>query len=359
MTHPVDYFFHSHPQSGQSAHTQESGDAGLSSNMEHSFTDYYNESSGPVADKGSFVMPIPKIEPDSFHYSVMVKKIWSQPSVLKHALYPKTRPVSAEEAFIKLPSQAVFQKPNFPPQDWSESSSEEKSDKVLKADILEKEPDAEVAGEERCTKMDTWGNPAKPKGPPVGPGSRRNGNQRRRRAAGRHWKLYLLCWVAFTCVPVSGGFPAKCFTCMDKDRCPKLLTIYETDQNNILFKRGLNNSLPECSVISPPGPMSCVVCQDQSNITIYCSEDVGKIDVEDIKGQIVDISPCCTKSGEAASPSPSPVNATDYMKQGDQKQIPDRARNGLIVGGVLFLIVVVALVIYIGCHRKQRTESRQ
>ncbi|KAL7392730.1 hypothetical protein ABVT39_000843 [Epinephelus coioides] len=293
--------------------------------MEHSFTDYYNESSGPVADKGSFVMPIPKIEPDSFYYSVMVKKIWSQPSVLEHALYPKTRPVSAEEGFIKLPSQAVFQNPNFPPQDWSESSSEEKSDKVLKADILEKQPDADVTGEEGCAKMDTWGNPAKkPKGPPMGPGSRRNGNQRRRRAAGRHWKLYLLWWVALTCVPVSGGFPAKCFTCMDKDRCPKLLTIYETDQNNILFKRGLNDSLPQCSVISPPGPMSCVVCQDQSNITIYCSEDVRKIDVEDTKGQIVDISPCC-----------------------DQKQIPDRARNGLIVGGVLFLIVVVALVIYI------------
>ncbi|XP_042345782.1 uncharacterized protein LOC121945595 isoform X2 [Plectropomus leopardus] len=300
MTQPTDNSFQPQPQSGQGLHTQESGDAGLSSNMKHRFSDNYYENTLPVTAKGCFVTPIPKGELNIIYRPAMGGKIWSRPLMFEYAAGPKSHDVSAEEGFIKPPTLAKAE---------SESSPKEATVKVSTRTtaILEGQTDVEVAGKESCIKMDARGNPAKPKGPPLVPGDRRSNNHQRKRAARNYKKLFLLvCLMAL--LPVSEGFPGaqpatdkkpRCFTCMDKARCPKLMTIYESDRNKILFRRDLNQTLPDCSAISPPGPQRCDVCLNHHNTTIFCSEDISKFDVEDNDGgQIVDISPDCgVKSG--------------------------------------------------------------
>lgn len=94
---------------------------------------------------------------------------------------------------------------------------------------------------------------------------------------------------------------AKCFTCKDKDRCPNLTKIFETDEDGHLYQRGPNETFPECSGVSPPLTKSCTVCGDQSGIVILCSKDVGpRIDVED--GEQIDVIPTvCVYQSKAAN----------------------------------------------------------
>ncbi|XP_041798858.1 uncharacterized protein LOC121610690 isoform X2 [Chelmon rostratus] len=338
MTHPTDYFCHSSSESGVSLHVQESGDAGLSSNMDHQFNDKYSECTLPVADKGSFVIPIPKQERDIFECPKMSGKIWSQPSVFGRAACPKveSQPETAEERFSTPPIVAAGQKNNFVPQATSlalsENNPEEETDKVLPrtAAITEEQQDVEIAVEDSCikdTKMDTGGNPERKKGPPVDYGEVRNRHHHRKRAAGK--TFYLLCAVAFI-VPVSeASAGGKCFTCVDKDRCPKLMTIYSND-DHCLYKGAVNQKFPECCGISPPTPNSCVVCRDRNNITIVCSEEVRRVEVEDSNGEhILNVSPGCAPQRTCS------------------------ARIGLIVSSAVFLIVVAALGISCCCRRNR------
>lgn len=171
-------------------------DAGLSSNMDHQFNDKYSECTLPVADKGSFVIPIPKQERDIFECPKMSGKIWSQPSVFRRAACPKveSQPETAEERFSTPPIVAAGQKNNFVPQATSlalsENNPEEETDKVLPrtAAITEEQQDVEIAVEDSCikdTKMDTGGNPERKKGPPVDYGEVRNRHHHRKRAAGK------------------------------------------------------------------------------------------------------------------------------------------------------------------------------
>ncbi|XP_044064248.1 uncharacterized protein LOC122881748 isoform X2 [Siniperca chuatsi] len=280
--------------------------------MEHKFSENYNESAFPVSDKGSLVIPIPKGELDLFERPWKIGKIWSNPSEFWNAAGPKAElhPVSAEEGFLKPPTLAVVQTKYFPPQATlialPENSPEEDNFMVLPGTkaITERQPDKEVVTEDSCimdTKMDTG---VKPKGPLLVAGEGRNSNHRRKRAAGKNRKLYLLCWMVFMCVPVSEGFPGaqpaadqklKCFTCMDKDRCLKLMTISSTYDTPV-YKRDLNQTFPGCSEISPPTPKSCAVCRDQLKITIICSDDVGGLELEDSDGgQILNISSVCAQ----------------------------------------------------------------
>lgn len=100
--------------------------------------------------------------------------------------------------------------------------------------------------------------------------------------------LHLLLINAFSVLTAG-----KCFTCVDKDRCPKLMTIYSND-DHCLYKGAVNQKFPECCGISPPTPNSCVVCRDRNNITIVCSEEVRRVEVEDSNGEhILNVSPGC------------------------------------------------------------------
>ena len=71
----------------------------------------------------------------------------------------------------------------------------------------------------------------------------------------------------------------KCFSCMNNDRCLKLVNIYETTDAH-LYHRRLKQPFPGCSVIPAPSSKSCAVCYVKSNITIICSGDVGSLEVE-------------------------------------------------------------------------------
>ncbi|XP_045899637.1 uncharacterized protein LOC123967582 isoform X1 [Micropterus dolomieu] len=331
MTHPTDYFSSPRSESGQGLHTQESGDAGLSSNMEHTFTENYSESAFPVADKGSLVTPIPKGELDVVECPVSVGKIWSQPSLYGHAAapYADSHVVSADEGYIKTSTLTVVQTNYFPPQ----ATLPEKS--------LEEErgqPDVEVIEEDRCiteTTMNTGGNLAKPKGPPLVPGEGRKSSPRRKSAAIKNRKFYLLCWMVCIPVPASEGFPVsaidaqcaadqtfKCYTCMDKVRCPNLLAIYNTEDTSV-YHRDLNDTFPACSEISPPPPMSCAVCRNLSKILIICSDDVGALEVEDSDGgQNLNISSvgCASMKGLVA-----------------QQQTHGRGHVGVFISGSMYL----------------------
>lgn len=249
--------------------------------------------------------------------------------MFRHATGPRERP--AEEGLLKQSILAVGQKNNFQPQALDIPQEEAITISPGTTGIKEGQPHVEVVGEERCNKMDTE-YPAKQKGPPLVPGEGRNSNHRRKRAAGKYRKLYLLCWVAFI-LRVSDGVPVgaqpaadqklKCFTCMGKDGCTKLMNIYDPDHDTHLYHRELNETFPVCSVIPPPGPKLCAVCRGQSNITISCSEDVGqRIDVEDSNGGHLDISPLhCV-----------------------QQQTPGRTHFVLIPSVAVLLIVAGALV---------------
>ncbi|XP_074508527.1 uncharacterized protein LOC141778232 [Sebastes fasciatus] len=299
MTHPTDNVFHPGQKSVRGLHTQESGEDGLSSNMEHKISDVnYAESALSVPVKVvSCVRPIPKEELDIFDAT--------PGKVLPHPL--GCRPVSAEERVNKPSTLVVVQKQNFPPQAMSENNPEEETVMVLPgtAAISEGQPYVEVVAEGSCNKMDTGEIPlAKPKGQPLG---WRN-SSRRKRTAGKYQKLYLLCMMAVMLLAVSEGLPGaqpaadlfadqnlNCFTCMDKARCPKLMKIFNKD-DFLLYDKDLNDTFPECSAMPPPGSMSCGVCLDRSEITIFCFEDVrGKLDMEASDGkELRNISSVCT-----------------------------------------------------------------
>ncbi|XP_073340653.1 uncharacterized protein [Pagrus major] len=353
MTHPTDLPSHPRTESCKGLHTQESGDAGLSSNMEHRFSDNYTGRATDVADKGSNVKPIPKGEQNIFDYTEGRGKVWSHPSVFGHVVAKiESHRVTAEEKFFKSSTAAALQEISPPQARPKQNNPEEETDKVIpEITALPKEQlNDEVVGEDRCTTdtmIDSRGKPEKTKVLPQFPGERRKSNRYRKRPAGKNRKMNLLCWMAvsFIFAPVAVGLPGaqraagqktKCHICMDKARCPKLWTIYDSD-NTLLYEGDFNQTFPGCCGVSPPAPKSCVVCNDQNNITFICSEDVGRLEVEDSDGGTIDaVSPDCV-----------------------QKHFCGRGHYGLFAGFGLLLLVVVALGIFVTCCRRNRTEHSQ
>lgn len=143
--------------------------------MEHKFSDNFGERALPVADKESFVKPIPEEERDIFKRTEMAGKIWSYPALFGHAAGPKAElhPVSDEEGFLK-PSTATTVE----------------TDEVLAGTsaITEEQPEVEAVEEDSCiviTKMDARGKPMTPKVPRLVPREKRN-KPCKKRAAGKN-----------------------------------------------------------------------------------------------------------------------------------------------------------------------------
>ncbi|TNN67761.1 hypothetical protein EYF80_022076 [Liparis tanakae] len=101
--------------------------------------------------------------------------------------------------------------------------------------------------------------------------------------------------MVFIPLPVSEAFPVFdpsapdqklfCFTCEDKDRCPKLTQIYETNgRDTLLYQRGSNEPIPGCSGV-PTDVHNRPVCLNKSGTIIIISSQ-NKIDVEDENGTI-------------------------------------------------------------------------
>lgn len=168
--------------------------------MEHKFSDNYSENSFPVADKGSFVIPIPKGELDDYEHPKKPAKISLPPMIFEEpAAAPKeeSHPVTHEKGFLKPSTVAVAQKNNFPPHGAKisrpDNNPEEKVAKLSEAKtttVSKEEPVKEVVGD-GCIidiNMDTRGTRDKTKGPPLVTGKGMSSEHRKKRAAGKNRK---------------------------------------------------------------------------------------------------------------------------------------------------------------------------
>ncbi|CAK6964268.1 uncharacterized protein LOC121891811 isoform X3 [Scomber scombrus] len=279
MTHPTDDFTKARPESGRVLHTQESGDAGLSSNMKHKFND---TSALSVGHKGSSVIPIADREEKAvFGCPEMGGKIWQHPSKLwlLDACHKEQEPyfVTAEEREDLVKLYTLVQQASS--QTLSENNPEEEtsSNQPGTAAITE----ASVGGGESCTthsEMNSKGN--KRKGRPLVPGEMKNRIRIRKRAAPKKWKWCFPFLIMFTVATVCDSLDGvKCFSCMDKEKCPKLSHIYNSD-DNILYNRRPKEPFPICYGVPTLSPKNCTVCYVKAIIYIICSGDPGKLDVE-------------------------------------------------------------------------------
>nr|XP_020442805.1 uncharacterized protein LOC109952198 [Monopterus albus] len=292
MTHPIDDFPSAQPKSCQGIHTQESGDAGFSSDMKHKLIDYYNENTS--------VRPIPKEESYISETGMAGNGVMSVPlaeeSFTGYAK-PESHSVSAEGGLLKPSTVVVTQEDNFPQQATpiarSKKGLEEEVATALTGTttITEVRPDVEGIAEGGCiinTDMNKVGNAEEIKGP----GEMRNRNRPRKRDAGNRWKVCFSCLVAFTLfATICEGLPDKCFTCLDKEKCQKINAIHGLNDEH-LYYREPGQAFPECCAVSSSNH-SCTVCIIQANITIICPEAVGTLEVEDVDSNLLSISPFC------------------------------------------------------------------
>uniref|UniRef100_UPI0037E8A536 uncharacterized protein isoform X2 n=1 Tax=Semicossyphus pulcher TaxID=241346 RepID=UPI0037E8A536 len=294
MTRPMDYILDSSVEGGRGQHSQESGEAGLSSTLKHKFMESYSEIALPVVETGSRVKPIPKVKLDVTEDTLMGKLLSKPPPAETNV----SNPSNQAEIEINTSKQAS-------PMVLREKSLGKETVKVSTSvtAILDGKPDEEVDcgnSNKMEPKMNARRSPTKPRGPPRVPPKRRHGRKPVKRAAGMNKKWYLLFLMAVNHLPVSEGSPApvKCFSCMDPKRCPNLTTIY-TKEDHPLYSRPANESFSACSNRSiPAGNNTCDVCNNTTLLIILCPEDVGRLEVEDNSGaQIENISSVdCTRS---------------------------------------------------------------
>ncbi|XP_067366967.1 uncharacterized protein [Channa argus] len=305
MTNLMDDLLCPLPHTGHRLHTQESGDDGLSSNMEHKFSENYSQNDFPIADKGSFVRPIPE-EQDKMTRPIVY--------VTQNSKINSSVPHSQSESLLKPPNLAGAKKKPFPPQATpvaqSDKGLEEATDNTLlrTTTITEEQPHAEMAEDGGIVNIST----AESKGSSLVV-------ERIRRSNGPRKRVYFLCLAAIAItVPVSEGISVRSFACKDKDTCPKLMTIYGPNDTR-LYHRDLDETFPECSGVSPPTPQSCVACTSQADIVIICPKDIGKLEGETNDGRHI----------------------TNITSHDEQQQLNGRASFHLGISNGLFLMVVL------------------
>ncbi|XP_074540302.1 uncharacterized protein LOC141801226 [Halichoeres trimaculatus] len=320
MTLPVDSFLHLQPKSGQGQHSQESGETGFSSTLEHTISVDYYESALPVSGKGSSVKVIPSDEAEVFEHPKDLGQLFSKPK-------------SAEDKSTAIAITTTAQATTSALEAKNPDKETVKASPGTTAIIHELKQG--VGG--NCGVM---GKKMKPQSSPLRPLKRRNMNRKRKRpAAARRIKIpkwfKLICMASL--VRVSHGFPENrikpgadsnglmCFTCTDlEEKCRNLVSIYDKT-NSLLYSKDPNEPFPACSdPIKPTGNNSCAVCNDTSNqpIRIYCPE--GHLEVEG-GGHTLNITGCV------------PLRTSGH------------ANVGYIVGSILAVglgILLVALLIY-------------
>ncbi|XP_023131982.2 uncharacterized protein LOC111572519 isoform X2 [Amphiprion ocellaris] len=341
MANPTDDFAHTEPQSGEQAHSQETGDDGLSSKMKHNFSESYNGSALSVEEKGCCVRPIPKDEADTSEVPGMAE-IVPHPS--------ESQSVPAEVGVVQPGGLAVVKEKNLPPQfplkdQLDNRKEEEEAVKALPGTRAITEADLTEVGGESCImdpKMDTGKNPAK-RAPRVPKGGRKR-NRYKKRAAGNNWKLSNLHCVGLLLahVAVCKGFPVPtkppadrnvtCFTCNDYDKCQNPDVIFGPN-DTLLYKGRSTDTTEECSKILPPPPKTaatCTVCHAQSIFFIVCPGNVTEIEAEK-DGSALNTTKGCTQL-QTTGPENDGVVSNNS---------PSRERFGLIAA------VVGALVIFL------------
>ncbi|CAI5662069.1 unnamed protein product [Oreochromis niloticus] len=332
MVYPSDYFPHFQPRDGENLHTQESGDAGLSSDMVHKFCYKYEESGLPVTDMGSCVRPIPHMK----QFPMMTK---SKP----HPYPPESRPTPMTEGFLIKSSLAGMQSGphnNFNCQPYTDHEDNSKGEEVVKplpgtSAITEAlMEDVGNKGNIMDANRDAKENPGS--ATPVEEVT--NQHRYKKRAVGKKWKVYNLCVVAVLIInfPVCNGSydGPNCVVC-GQDKCSNLKTIYDHNDDKLYQRDDGEKAFPECSQIPPPvpkTPKTCTVCQSNF-VFISCSNDTNEIQPEAKGSFIQDIHKTCM---EYKTSDPVPSRGTSHYSLG-------RGLTGLICMAVLFLIAIGAL----------------
>ncbi|XP_028281588.1 uncharacterized protein LOC114448675 isoform X2 [Parambassis ranga] len=245
-----------HQPSEKCVHTQESGDAGLSSDLEHKATVDYSPI--PQPNKGSSVRTITKEEHD----------------------FPEMKSPHPSKAEVVFAEKSAL---NPPPvqNNLAHSSRHEEEMQLDDHCIIEHD------------KMDTQEgtHPAK-RAAKAAVKVRARG----RRSDGKILKGFVVFLaMASVCDRVSAKRRGKCFSCMDEDRCPKAITIYD-NYDNVLYARGNITSFPECTDIPTLDSKTCHVCNEKRSapVSIWCSDDVDEfvVETEDQDDDIENITLC-------------------------------------------------------------------
>lgn len=66
-------------------------------------------------------------------------------------------------------------------------------------------------------------------------------------------------------------FKVKYYTCIDSDRCGKIMTVYGGGDAT-LYQRKVNDIIPNCFGMSSPPPGMCTVCNAKNITVIVCNE---------------------------------------------------------------------------------------
>ncbi|XP_008281392.1 uncharacterized protein LOC103358267 isoform X2 [Stegastes partitus] len=344
MANPTDDSAHPQPQSGEQAHTQESGDAGLSSKMKHKFCEKYTDSSLSVEEESRTVRPIPKEEA---HMSEMSETMPPPPS--EFGL--KSEPVVQE--LVKPSGLSVVDgnklQPQFPQKGQRDNRKED--EEALKA-LPGTTAITGAEGGASCIMdpgMDAGGRNRAKRAAVVPKRGRKRSRYRKRAGAENNWKMFQRLVVVLSMnVVVCEGFPAKksaaCFTCNDYEKCRDLNAIYGTADNN-LYQRGINDTIQECPKIPPPTPeaaATCTVCHVQSIVYISCSEGVTDIQPEH-DGVTLTVTKGCDQQQKPGQ----------EVEGGIPDDCPCRERLGLIaVAGVLVTFMIFC------CWKCNRAKKR-
>ncbi|XP_071376458.1 uncharacterized protein [Centroberyx affinis] len=337
MTHCMDNFAQLRTESGQSLHTQESGYAGLSSNMQHEWSEIYLrcESLMPVADKGSFVKPIPREGKDIVECTVMPEQhvhTCDDPSVEESSTHSTTQlpPTDTEKSVESVPISAT-------PTEVLISEEGLGSVEKMKKVKLQFARGGKRRKEEHLNIMTAAPNQTKTKGPPMHP-EERNRPQNHRRTYWKYWKFAPVAEAGSPTDAVDRN--STCFACDDVG-CPNLLTVHGS-HDVLLFKKSSNETIPGCSDIFPP-TKQCDVCRRTGgNITIICSgSGVRSIDAEDAAGKTYDTySTGC------------PTMKT--MPEDNSEQPPSHGWHGFIVSAAAaFVILILILVAVVLCKLRK------
>ncbi|XP_021163984.2 uncharacterized protein LOC105939689 [Fundulus heteroclitus] len=296
------------PQNGKCLPSQESGDAGFSADMKHNFSD-------DLTNKFSSVRPMLKEASEIAACQVMRKEL------LHHLAFECA---GEEVTNLGMSKQS------------SPNPEEQSFQRRMASDVVESFASCCPKGKARKI-MQKKHRRVSERG--------RTANRQSR----KQWKFFHLlccCILALGLVDVceaSAGNPestsglkideastegSTCFTCMDKDRCPNLTTIY-AKEDVLVYVRSTAEKLPKCSGALPI-TKNCSVCWSQSDVIIHCPKNISKFDVEDSNGSTISNIVKGCKQQKNSYPAPN-----GSANKGSHAQSP----SGLLCSLVAFLMV--------------------
>ncbi|XP_041843931.1 uncharacterized protein LOC121641736 [Melanotaenia boesemani] len=314
------------PQSGKCL--QESGYEGFSSNMKHELSVGSEDSSEPalsVSESSILVKPIIKEE---LHIAELPEMVNKKPHSVVFG--PEAQSVSVKEVAKGLATEQKYNLSLKPPvmSLLDKSRGNEVTEEALPetAAIMEAEG-GEKPGRDDCimaSKMKRVKSPAR-----RGPGVRNQNRYRKGRNSYRAAVLLVVCVAVF----VAGASAGNCFTCEDKDKCHNLIKIYGSKYVP-LWERKTNDPLPACSRALQS--LNCSVCLLNNCVMIHVNNPTIEGEAD---GRLLIMKPvdCAQMFG--------PEN--DGAASRGNENTSDPKNDGAIVCGSLFVVLVVALLVFI------------